>query len=129
MPLNPESQYIHLAHDGTGQVVPGGKDFWSLPADEMAHFASGWLVTEFTFSENWESWEMHPEGDELVYLLSGEVEMLLQLPSGTTGTHIYERGAILVPRGVWHTARVMCPSRMLFITRGAGTQHKPANGA
>jgi len=31
-------------------------------------------------------------------------------------------GAVVVPRGVWHTAKVRTPSRMLHVTRGAGTQ-------
>ena len=35
------------------------------------------------------------------------------------------RGAVVVPKGVWHTAKVLAPSRMLFVTMGAGTQHRP----
>jgi len=34
-------------------------------------------------------------------------------------------GAVVVPRGVWHTARVRVPSRMLHVTRGEGTAHRP----
>ncbi len=117
IPLDPEGEYIHLARDGTGQVVPGGGAFWSLAADEMARFDDGWLVSEFTFSENWNCWEVHPAGDELVYLLSGEIELLLQLPSGTTATHISERGAILVPwvSGIPHESyvRAVCCSSLV----------------
>jgi hypothetical protein len=35
---------------------------------------------------------------------------------------IADRGAVVVPRGVWHTARVHAPSRMLHVTLGAGTE-------
>jgi len=46
---------------------------------------------------------------------SGGVQML----------EMRDRGAIIVPRGIWHTAQVFAPSRMLHLTMGAGTQHKP----
>ena len=37
-----------------------------------------------------------------------------------------EAGAgYVVPRGVWHTARVRAPARVLHVTPGARTQHRP----
>ncbi len=125
MPLNPEDTYVHLAADGTAQAVPGGSAFWSLSPSEMAGFDEGWLISEFTCSDDWANWEMHPGGEEFVYLLSGDVELYLELPTGTTATRVTGSGAVLVPRGVWHTAKVFAPSRMLFVTRGLGTQHRP----
>jgi uncharacterized cupin superfamily protein len=95
----------------------------------MAKFDEGWLISEFVCAEDWSHWEMHPSGDEFVYLLSGEIELLLELPLGTSRTRISSRGAVVVPRGNWHTAKVFAPSRTLFVTRGAGTQHRPASGA
>lgn len=128
MPLNPEDTYVHLSADGASQTSPGGAEFWSLPPDSMAKFDQGWLISEFVCTEDWTNWEMHPKGDEFVYLLSGDIELILELPSGTVSTRISGRGAQLVPRCVWHTAKVFAPSRMLFVTRGEGTQHRPANG-
>ena len=127
MQINPENTYVHLAEDGTSQTVPGGAEFWSLPAAEMATFDQGWLISEFVCVEDWANWERHPEGDEFVYLLSGEIELLLELPGGTTSTRISGSGAHIVPRNVWHTAKVFAPSRMLFITRGEGTEHRPVS--
>jgi hypothetical protein len=72
---------------------------------------------------------MHPHAEEFVYLLGGEIEFLQELASGIAATRISGRGAVLIPRGVWHTARVFAPSRMLFVTMGRGTQHRPASGA
>lgn len=126
MSLSPEHHYVHLAPDGTAESLPGGAAFWSLPPEALGRYDSGWLITEFVCSEDWANWEMHPHGDEFVYLLSGDVELLLDLPSGLARERINGRGAKLVPREVWHTAKVFAPSRMLFVTRGEGTQHRPA---
>ena len=32
---------------------------------------------------------------------------------------------VLVPRGVWHTARTSVHTTLLFLTPGAGTEHRP----
>jgi len=32
---------------------------------------------------------------------------------------------LVIPRGVWHTAKMSGPARLLAITAGHGTQHKP----
>ena len=32
---------------------------------------------------------------------------------------------VLVPANVWHTARPARPTTMLFLTPGAGTEHRP----
>ena len=31
---------------------------------------------------------------------------------------------VIVPRGVWHTARVREPTQMLFVTPGEGTENR-----
>lgn len=129
MPFNPEDQYVHLTPDGRAVTMPGGDAFWSMPEAEMDKLGRGWLISEFVCTEDWKTWEMHPNGEEFVYLLGGDIEFLLELPSGVSRTRITEKGAVVVPRGVWHTARVLTPSRMFFVTMGAGTQHRPVAGS
>ena len=34
---------------------------------------------------------------------------------------------LLVPPGVWHTARIDVPTVMLFVTPGEGTEHRPVD--
>jgi hypothetical protein len=53
MQINPENTYVHLSEDGTSQTVPGGAEFWSLPAAKMAKFDHGWLISEFVCDEDW----------------------------------------------------------------------------
>ena len=124
--FDPAETYVHLAPDGSAEPVPGGERFWSLPGPELDRFGAGWLVSEFEFTANWSKWEMHPEADEFVYLLSGAAVLLLELPGGLREIPLRGRAAVVVPKGVWHTARVSEPSRMLFVTRGRGTLHRAA---
>jgi hypothetical protein len=37
----------------------------------------GRLVTVFEMAEDWTTWEMHPEGEELLVLLSGAMTLVL----------------------------------------------------
>ena len=126
MPVNPEDTYVHLAVDGTAQKTPGGAEFWLLPPDEMRKFGQGWLISEFICTQDWPNWEMHPNADEFVYLLSGSAEVLLDEPAGLRKLVLHGSGAVVVPRGIWHTAKVTEPCRMLHVTRGDGTELRPA---
>jgi len=124
--FDPSKTYVHFTTRGSAELLPGGDGFWSMPERELDRVASGWLVTEFECTSDWSNWEVHPEADEFVYLLSGAVVLLLQEPDGVREVSLSGRAAVVVPRGVWHTARVTEPSRMFFLTRGSGTQHRAA---
>ena len=124
MLFDPQATYVHLGPEGNARRLPGGPSFWSLPESEMAAL-TGWLVSEFEFAADWPTWEMHPNGDEFVYLLSGSADLLLEQPEGLTTLPLRGSGAVVVPRGVWHTAKVHVPSRMLHVTLGSGTETRP----
>ena len=126
MSLNPQRTYVHLAEDGVATQLPGGEEFWRMPEAEIDRSGGGWLVSEFEFDADWPNWEMHPHADEFVYLLSGSVEVHLERPDGLHKVELKGSGAVVVPRGIWHTAKVNAPSRMLHVTRGAGTELRPA---
>ena len=131
MSLNPQATYVHLGANGLASKLPGGPAFWSLPEEQMAALNSGWLISEYEFTSDWPNWEMHPNGDEFVYLLSGAMELLLEESEGERVLSLVGSGAVVVPRGVWHTANISTPSRVLHVTLGGGTQTRPvlANGA
>ncbi|MGZ8273042.1 MAG: cupin domain-containing protein [Burkholderiaceae bacterium] len=114
-----------LSNDGVAEFHCGGADFWTQPAEALAAVGSAWLVSEFSFDADWPTWEMHPDADEFVYLLSGEAELLLETASGIERVRLSDRAAVIVPRGVWHTAEVRKPSRMLHLTMGRDTQNRP----
>lgn len=98
--------------------------YQQLDAD-FAGFAGCSLIAEHRFEADWNCWEMHPAGDEVLYLLQGAAEILLQQADGSVQSHAFDvpGSTLIVPRGVWHTARVAQLCRILFITPGAGTQN------
>jgi mannose-6-phosphate isomerase-like protein (cupin superfamily) len=124
--FSPGRHYVHLGPDGASTTIAGGEKFWSLPPAALEKVGQGWLVSEFESAADWSMWEMHPQGDEFVYLLSGQVTMILERGAAQESIELQERQAFVIPKGVWHTAKVMAPSRMLFVTRGIGTQHRSA---
>lgn len=87
--------------------------------------AEGRLVSQHTFSESWDTWEMHPKGEELVLCVSGTI-VLHQEIDGEVVTVTLEPGyAVVNPVGVWHTADVEAEATALFITAGLGTEMRP----
>lgn len=86
----------------------------------------GRLVSLYDFSANWDSWEVHPEGDELVVCLSGEMTLIQEYPDGRLHSETLGSGQYAInPAGVWHTADVLQPATALFVTAGRGTEHRP----
>lgn len=126
MAFLPDQTYALLERGGGIRELPGGPAFWGQPQPALDALGRDWLVSEFSFDADWPSWEMHPEGDELVYLLAGDMEFHFETPAGGVAHRLRGRGALVVPRGTWHTARALAPSRVLFMTLGAGTRHRPA---
>lgn len=90
----------------------------------------GWLVSVYEMTSDTDHEEMHPNGDELHFLVSGRLDLVLDAPdpSGTTPTVIPMRPgtSALVPRRVWHRFVVHEPASALAITAGRGTEHRPA---
>ena len=84
----------------------------------------GWLVSLYSFSESWTSWERHPAGDEAVICTAGEMTLIQELPDGTQKVELRAGDYAINPRGVWHTADVTSQATALFITAGRGTEHR-----
>ena len=85
----------------------------------------GRLVSTFAFDSDWESWEMHPEGDEVVLCLEGNLTLIQELADGSVArTELSVGDYAINPAGVWHTADTHEPVRALFITAGSGTKHR-----
>lgn len=120
-----ERTYLVL-DDGPGaHTVPVGPDFWET-IDARSDLDDGRLVAIFPYTADWDTWEVHPAGDEIVFLLSGAVDVILDEPDGERVVELRGRSGCIVPRGIWHRGVVHAPGDVLHITPGAGTRHRPA---
>jgi quercetin dioxygenase-like cupin family protein len=74
---------------------------------------------------------MHPDGDELLYLISGRIDVILEDGGdveniGVQRVEALQPGdAIVVPRGVWHRVDVRESSHLVHVTPGPGGGHRP----
>ena len=66
-----------------------------------------------------DEWEMHPDQDELLYFLEGEIDVFLRPDlegSQEEARHFRKGEACLIPKGMWHRQVVVSPCRVLFLT-------------
>lgn len=86
----------------------------------------GRLVSMFTFMESWPTWEMHPNGDELVLCVAGSMTLHQEHADGSTATVTLNPGEYVInPPGTWHTADIATEATGVFITAGEGTEIRP----
>ncbi|MEJ0100850.1 MAG: cupin [Pseudomonadota bacterium] len=119
--------YLRLKPDSAIEKLPAD-GFWpKLMSGALGNFHHEYLVTTGDYDADWKSWEMHPNGDEIVCLLSGAATMVIEAADGSHGQLQLEQAGsfAFIPRGSWHTAKIATASRFLFITAGEGTQGRP----
>ena len=123
------STYLHL---GLGATVTPLPDFeWSpacLDAYEQRFGGDGdegRLVTVSPETSTWTHWERHPAGDEVVYLLSGRIDVVQDHDGTEVTIELHAGEAMINPKGEWHRGVMHEPGMALFITPGRGTEHRP----
>jgi mannose-6-phosphate isomerase-like protein (cupin superfamily) len=123
-----ETTYLGLAGDGAVTAMLGGPEFWNTVATKPDE--GGYLVTVSVGKGDWTTWEMHPQGDEVLVALEGEGRMILEHPDGRLASHAMATGSMLViPKGAWHRGVGQRGLKLLFITWGSGTTHRPVTEA
>lgn len=124
---------IHLGKGATAEPqpeFPRNEEAMQWYADYGARTAAdgteGRLVSMFTFTEDWPSWEMHPAGAEVVLCIAGRMVLTQEFPDSRREIVTLEPGDYAInPPGVWHTADIEDEAKGLFITAGSGTQNRP----
>ena len=122
--FDPLQTFVHLPDGPIATPLPVTPDFWQTLATRT-DLGTGRLVSAYRFVKDWTSWERHPAGDELVVQLSGAMDFVVEEAGRERVVPLRGRAAILVPQGLWHTARVLEPSEAIFVTRGDGTENRP----
>ena len=129
-PFDLETVRLILGPRGHATPKRVDQDFYSELDAEFDGFAGHLLVSKHECSEPWGVWEIHPKGDEIVYLLFGDVDFVFLSAGAERAVRLSQPGSyVIVPEGTWHTARPHERSAMLFVTAGEGTRHSEAPGA
>ena len=68
---------------------------------------------------------MHPDGDELLFVVSGRFDATLELDAEPRVVELRPGDALVVPRGVWHLVTMREPGQLVHITPGPGGSHRP----
>jgi quercetin dioxygenase-like cupin family protein len=61
-------------------------------------------------------WERHPDGDELLHVLEGEVEVTILTDGGPVHATVRAGSVFIVPRGLWHRQLARLAVALLFAT-------------
>ncbi|WP_193197962.1 cupin domain-containing protein [Nostoc sp. MG11] len=72
------STYLVLGEDGDTIPIPVSDRFFAEMENKFGDFKGKRLVSQFTFDQDWDTWEMHPAGEEFVCLFSGQVDLILE---------------------------------------------------
>jgi len=120
---------IHLGLGATAEIEPEftGDLQWyeAYGARHAADGAEGRLVGMHTFTGDWDVWEVHPEGSEVVLCIAGEMTLHQEKPDGSHESVTLGPGQYAINEpGTWHTADVKDEATAVFITAGKGTQHR-----
>jgi mannose-6-phosphate isomerase-like protein (cupin superfamily) len=120
------STFVVLAPDRSATPV----DVTPMLFDELDArfdaFRGHQLVSCFEFDTDWPTWEIHPAGDEFVYLVAGAANLVLDRDGREEVIPLRQPGSFaIVPKATWHTARTSTATRMLFVTPGEGTENRP----
>ncbi|NNM75964.1 cupin domain-containing protein [Sphingomonas sp. ID1715] len=128
MPSLTES-FVHLGLGATAESEPpftGIEWYEDYVARHASDGAEGRLVSQYSFSESWDSWEMHPHGAELVICTAGSITLIQELEGRPAHVTLKPGDYAINPPGVWHTADIAPgeTATAIFITPGLGTEHR-----
>ena len=78
-----------------------------------------------TMSENSpHNGEMHPDGDEVLYLISGRIKVVF--PDSAEEDIVVSPGdGVVVPKGMWHRVDIIEPSQIVYLTPGPNNEFRP----
>ncbi|MGC6401242.1 cupin domain-containing protein [Sphingomonas sp. FW199] len=123
-------QPLHLGPEGAVTVEPVFDSpgwYEGYDARHGADGIEGRLVSRYAFHASWDSWEMHPAGDEVVLCIAGTLTLIQEYPDGRIERTVLGAGEYAInPPGVWHTADLAEgeTADCVFITTGMGTEHR-----
>ena len=101
-------------------------EYSAIPAENSGPFNrfSGFTFTPVSMSQDApHGGEMHPDGDEIIFVFSGGIEVTLEYETKLVVSVAPGEG-IVIPRGIWHKVHVLEPVNMATISPGPGFEFR-----
>ena len=121
-PINLSGTHTVLNSTGDVERIARGKKFSDIPRLMQDRISSLWLLSEIDYEADWDHWKQHPAGDEIIYLLSGSIDIILDLDKHAKTIELRTNGNLTIPRGVWYTLKIHKPCKLLTISREFNTK-------
>lgn len=113
----PATDTVGVSRDLVATVVPAQPD----PPIEV----DGITIGIATMSENSpHGGEMHPDGDEVLYLITGHVRVVFE-DADYEVVDMHPGQGLIVPKGAWHRVDILEPSQIMYATPGPGGEYRP----
>lgn len=124
-PIDLKTTYLHLNPRARAMRLPVTETLWTEIV-EGKQIIDGWLYAVMPMAAGrWSHWERHPSGDEVLTMLSGEMELTLEEKGGPRVVAMTAGDTVIVPQGVWHIGRVVVAGDLMALTFGKDTEHRP----
>lgn len=118
--------FLHLDGAGDVETIEVTPSFWSGGEDAQRYERVVGAV-DFRSAEDLHSsmQEMHPELDEVLLLIAGAIDVVLEEAGAQRSIALEPGQAAIVPRGVWHRLVMRQPGRLVFINNRRAIQSRP----
>ena len=94
-PFQLTSTFLRLRPDASVEPLAVDGAFWQkLTTGQLGNFHNEYMVGTHAFEADWPMWEMHPNGEEIVYLLSGSTAFHSRDGRGLTLIHAQRIGQL-----------------------------------
>ena len=116
--------FVHLKNGGDAEPVAITPAFWRESSSGKRHYDRLAGVFEFRSAKDLHSsmQEMHPEADEILFLVSGAIDVVLEESGGERIISLQAGQAAIVPREIWHHLVMRHPGKLFFINSRTGMQ-------
>jgi len=123
--FDPVSSLVRLGADGSADVLARSAEGWRTINRATGERVIGMSQPAVAADLHPDSWEMHPEGDELLHLIGGAIDLMLDEPEGERRIRLEGGQSCVVARGTWHCLLLRAPSTLMFVTPAGGTRMRP----
>jgi len=114
--FDPGLDSVGLSHEFLASLVPG------RPDPPIAVDGATFGVATMAGNSPHEG-EMHPDGDEVLYLISGRIRVVF-IDDPVDDIEVLPGAGLVVPKGMWHRVDILEPSQIAYLTPGPNNEFR-----